>query len=291
VGNLGNSTGCHLHFEVHPKGGSIYADDTDPAAWLAANIGRSDEEEGTGSLPVAPARPVSNVPGLGFTIATFNVLGSTHTAPGGNKPAWREGPDRMRGAVTMLDRRRVDVVGFQEFQGNQLDAFRRLAGDRYAVWHPAGDTENAIGWRKADWTWVSGTSIKIPYFEGQPRRMPVVTLRFRHGDGEVMTFANFHNPADTGQHPHQGHWRAIATDREAALVQRLNAAGRRVFVTGDMNVHQYGLPGMVKPDPSWDGIDWILGTRGTRFIDQTVDKSGGISDHNLVAARVLVGDR
>jgi murein DD-endopeptidase MepM/ murein hydrolase activator NlpD len=35
VGQEGNATGCHLHFEVHPTGGTIYEDDTDPAAWLA----------------------------------------------------------------------------------------------------------------------------------------------------------------------------------------------------------------------------------------------------------------
>ena len=34
VGDEGNATGCHLHFEVHPYGGSIYEDDTDPQAWL-----------------------------------------------------------------------------------------------------------------------------------------------------------------------------------------------------------------------------------------------------------------
>jgi murein DD-endopeptidase MepM/ murein hydrolase activator NlpD len=34
VGTEGNSTGCHLHFEVHPFGGSIYEDNVDPAAWL-----------------------------------------------------------------------------------------------------------------------------------------------------------------------------------------------------------------------------------------------------------------
>lgn len=36
VGQEGNATGCHLHFEVHPSGGSIYQDDTDPASWLRA---------------------------------------------------------------------------------------------------------------------------------------------------------------------------------------------------------------------------------------------------------------
>lgn len=35
VGDLGNATGCHLHFEVHPTGGSMYADAVDPSAWLA----------------------------------------------------------------------------------------------------------------------------------------------------------------------------------------------------------------------------------------------------------------
>ena len=36
VGTLGNSTGCHLHFEYHPFGGSIYEDNSDPVAWWYA---------------------------------------------------------------------------------------------------------------------------------------------------------------------------------------------------------------------------------------------------------------
>lgn len=35
VGDLGNATGCHLHFEVHLKNGSIYGpDNTNPSPWL-----------------------------------------------------------------------------------------------------------------------------------------------------------------------------------------------------------------------------------------------------------------
>jgi murein DD-endopeptidase MepM/ murein hydrolase activator NlpD len=38
VGDLGNATGCHLHFEVHLKNGSIYGpDNTNPSPWLASN--------------------------------------------------------------------------------------------------------------------------------------------------------------------------------------------------------------------------------------------------------------
>jgi murein DD-endopeptidase MepM/ murein hydrolase activator NlpD len=36
VGAQGNATGCHLHLEVHPFGGTIYQDDADPRAWLHA---------------------------------------------------------------------------------------------------------------------------------------------------------------------------------------------------------------------------------------------------------------
>lgn len=36
VGAEGNATGCHLHLEVHPFGGTIYQDDADPRAWLHA---------------------------------------------------------------------------------------------------------------------------------------------------------------------------------------------------------------------------------------------------------------
>jgi murein DD-endopeptidase MepM/ murein hydrolase activator NlpD len=36
VGDEGNATGCHLHFELHPDGGSIYQDTTDPDPWLQA---------------------------------------------------------------------------------------------------------------------------------------------------------------------------------------------------------------------------------------------------------------
>lgn len=37
VGDLGNSFGCHLHFEVHPKDGGYADDDIDPHDWFAAH--------------------------------------------------------------------------------------------------------------------------------------------------------------------------------------------------------------------------------------------------------------
>ncbi|WP_028471527.1 M23 family metallopeptidase [Nocardioides alkalitolerans] len=38
VGSEGNSTGCHLHFEIHSNNGSIYEDNVNPSTWLRDRI-------------------------------------------------------------------------------------------------------------------------------------------------------------------------------------------------------------------------------------------------------------
>lgn len=44
VGAEGNSTGCHLHFEVHEKNGAIYGpDNVDPSTWLAQNVSKNTD--------------------------------------------------------------------------------------------------------------------------------------------------------------------------------------------------------------------------------------------------------
>lgn len=44
VGKEGNVSGCHLHFEVHLKNGSIYArGNVDPSTWLAENASRPSQ--------------------------------------------------------------------------------------------------------------------------------------------------------------------------------------------------------------------------------------------------------
>ncbi len=169
-----------------------------------------------------------------FTVATFNTLGSSHTGTGGNKAWLASGPARTRGAVRLLETYGVDVVGLQEFQRPQYRAFLRLTGGAYGVWSPRGDTENAVAWRRGRFRFVSASTLAVPYFDGHPRRMPVVRLQDLT-TGTVTTFLNVHNPADTRQYPRQGRWRAVAVAREVALVRRLSGAGARVVVTGDMN--------------------------------------------------------
>ena len=293
VGSEGNSTGCHLHFEVHPRGGSIYADNVDPTAWLAQNVGKSP----------GVIRPASAESG-DFIVATFNVLGHSHTVPGGNKPGYADSGTRMRWAVQLLDANAVDVVGLQEFQRPQKRRMLALAGDRYAVYSPLGDTENSIAWRRARWEFVEADTFAVPYFNGNPRRMPIVRLRDR-ATGEESIFVNVHNPADTRRFPAQGAHRAEAVRREYALVRQLvERYGVPVLITGDLNdrapvfceltagglLHAAagGSTGSPCRPPNFGGIDWIFGTRDMACADHTVLSGSLVSrttDHPLVLAR------
>jgi murein DD-endopeptidase MepM/ murein hydrolase activator NlpD len=57
VGDLGNATGCHLHFEVHLRNGSIYGpDNTDPSRWLAAAAVTPAGHEASNQLARGPLR-------------------------------------------------------------------------------------------------------------------------------------------------------------------------------------------------------------------------------------------
>ena len=209
VGDLGNATGCHLHFEVHPHGGSIYQDNINPSNWLHSHVGHPLNGQPPDVQTMAQAAAET---GAGFKVATFNTLGASHTTATGKHPGMASGPARTRGLVRLLERHHVDVAGLQEFQAPQYRAFIRLAGARYAVFHPPGDTENSIIWRRDRWRLVDGGWFTIPYFDGHRRRMPIARLTDRHGrgTGRLVAVLNVHNPADTRRYPHQQQWRARA---------------------------------------------------------------------------------
>ena len=116
-----------------------------PSSWLAQNVGR----------PTEPAAvPVSSSSDSAFTIATFNVLGASHTRAGGEKPWMASGRARVAGVIRLLDGYGVDVVGLQEFQRPQYETFRAHAGWTHDVWSPGYDKENAIAWRRSRWSFA-----------------------------------------------------------------------------------------------------------------------------------------
>lgn len=249
---------------------------------------------GQAGLSGGPLGAASPQPGgkSSFNIASFNVLGSSHTAAGGNKPGLASGVDRIRGAVSSLQRHDVDIAGLQEFQGDQQKAFRKLAPG-YGM---AAEKDNAIVWNQDKFRLVEKREFTIPYFEGHPRKMPVVRLQDRR-TGKEMWVVNVHNPADTKDHPHNAANRARAVAIEQHLLQQLQATGLPVMFVGDMNDHsmrgdlaQAGMSSS-RPGQGEGPIDWIFGSRGVQFSNYLQDRStvsSGTSDHALILSTATI---
>ena len=292
AGDLGNASGCHLHFEVHLRNGPIYGpDNVDPTPWLVANVGKHLGADDDRSVRVA----------------TFNVLGYSHTTPGGESRNHTDGVTRMGWSVQLLNATRVEVIGLQEFQPPQEAAFLRETAGAYALYptsHGHGGSANIIAWRNDQWAAIAANRVRVPYFHGAPLGMPYVLLQNRTSSQRLWV-VSVHNPADV-RGPAQ-RWRDRAVQIEAALINRLGADGTPVILTGDMNdrspffcsiilqapVHaasggtNAGAAGRDCDPPQGMGIDWIMGTQHVQFTGYTSVRHGLVrraSDHPLVYA-------
>lgn len=306
VGDLGNATGCHLHFEVHTKNGSIYGpDNVNPTTWLSQHVGKP--------LTVIPAvqhgRSGSDSSG-GFRLVTFNILGSSHTRHRGadQHPSWPSGSSRVPGMLRTLNHWGTDVAGLQEVQPDQRYAIARLSQGEYQMYPPAGSRgDNRVLWRTSTFTLLDTTSFSIPYFNGHRSPIPVVLLQQR-STGHKAWFASVHNPAETSRYHHQGVYRGRAIAAERAFARRMATGAIPVFILGDFNAKSSafcplahggllhsasgGNVGEGCHPPAQQQIDWIFGTPETRFTGYHVDETpqrAHISDHPVVIAQADIG--
>lgn len=306
------------------RAGAAFAALVVVAVAVVARLDSGDPDGGvSGSLTVSEPTPQAIVPGgiIGggpppqqtlptlFTISSFNVLGWGHTAPGGNRKGWADGRTRMQWQVDLLTEKDVDVVGFQEFQPQQYDEFKKLTGKAWGVYPGAelarAAMHNSIAWRRDTWRLVEKTTLAIPYFRGVRIRMPVILLE-NQVTRQQAWFGNFHNPANARGDAER--WRDIATNMQIAMANEKHAAGFPVFITGDMNEKDEYFcrmtagapmlaanggsngPGGCRP-PSPVQIDWIFGSDETLFSDYLSDRSLAVrrsSDHPMLTASVLL---
>lgn len=252
--------------------------------------GASSAHAGGGHYGSTPAQPGGK---SSFNVASFNVLGSSHTAAAGNKPGMASGVSRMRGAVAAMKSHHVDIAGMQEFQGPQQAAFKKLAPNFGVV----GEKDNAIVFNKKKFKLVEKRTVTIPYFEGHKRQMPVVKLQDK-ATGKQMWVVNTHNPADTKDHPHNAANRAKAISIEQSLMRQLQATGLPVIFTGDFNDrksvdHSMGSAGMnsAAPNKARSEIDYIFGSNGVNFSNYTADhrtQKNGTSDHPIIVSTASI---
>jgi hypothetical protein len=250
----------------------------------------------------------------GFRLASFNVLGDSHTRPGGNKPGFASARSRMGWTVQLVRGNGISVLGLQEYEPSQHGMFSSLAGGTWDVYPGLQlgrkGVRNSIAWNTSVFELVEAHTTTIPYFHGKPAVIPYVLLE--HKDtGRLAWFINVHNPAST-RGPAQ-HLRNQATAKEIALMNELqepqstNQLGVPTFLMGDFNEKaeafcmvtqgadaQAANGGTSTPcaPPGGHGIDWIFGsTPGVSFANY-VRMDGGLadraSDHPLIFADVTL---
>jgi len=245
-----------------------------------------------------------------FTISSFNVLGASHTV---NSRKWASGAVRIKRVNRLLNRHHVDVAGFQELQGSQLEKLLAITDGSWAFYPGLSgkriDSENSVGWRTDKFDLLQSTTLRIPYFNGGPRRMPLVLLRDK-ASGMMFYVTNYHNPAETKKFHHQGGWRAKATTIEIALQKQLyRLGGIPRFVTGDFNERapffcRFAKEAPVKaarPNTYYRNgkchankpraVDWILGARKVTFSNYSEWRGHLVditTDHPVITSQVTV---
>lgn len=294
-----------------PIGPSVPTPTEGSSGAQASAIQEAEKLAGSAQLQgaILEARPKprrSAPPTLTFRFASFNVLGSSHTA-GSKRRA--SGVTRMSQATSYVLDRGMSVVGWQEMQGDQRARFLSATGGKWGLYpggsKRSGDGDNSIAWRKDTWELIKTDTIPIPYFGGRPRNIPILLLRNKQ-TGIAAYFTNFHNPAD--KFGKVQHLRNIAKERQVNLFNELQAQGFPVFVTGDMNERRTWACQIVTGadmraaagGTGRDGcgvttnrvVDWIVGSHDVDFFNYVEDRGlGHITDHPVIYTDAKIDSR
>lgn len=232
-----------------------------------------------------------------FVLATYNVLGSSHTGRGGRR-GYAGGVPRLLRALDKIRGHGIDVIGLQELQPNQRDAFRAY-GTEFDIYTPPGGRfrDDSVAWRRDRFELVAGGSVSYPYFGGRLRPYPQVLLREKR-TGVRFFVTSYHNPA------YEGGTRARAVrmqiDNANALITRTK---RPMLITGDMNDRRTYVCPMVTSTPMRPAqgggcdadsraVDWLMGSSPnvvfSGFLLDWTTEHARLSDHPLVVATARV---
>jgi hypothetical protein len=241
-----------------------------------------------------------------FTLGSFNVLGSQHTAPGGDRQRFPPASVRSVAAANLMAKHGVDIVGTQELQNDQLAALQSRTGMAAypgLSWGSA-ETDNSILYDAGRFTMVSGSQFTIP-FMGRPRPQPILRLKER-ATGREFYVVNSHPSAGSGRYLTE---RRQGQATLVSIVNQLKQSGLPVFVTGDMNDREefycrvVPAAGLIapnggsygsgcRPPPGSIPVDWVVGAgeiSWSGYWRDTTPVTARTSDHFFISATAHVG--
>ena len=284
--------------------GSYSIDAEGPAGWWSASATCDDGSDPT-DVVLDPGETVTCTFAYAqprFTVASFNVLGASHSDNGGHASRFAAGTTRMSWTVGLIQRLGIDVIGMQEFQPPQATAFNRQTGNAFS-YYPSG-SPNVVAWRTSVFDRVDARPNLTPYINGLRVPMPAVRLRHKATGVDVWVMSA-HNAASLARTGNNDRWRAVAREQQVRLTRQLRAGGTPVIMTGDMNEREPyfcrytasgdmraaaggGTGGRCQPPPaSLARIDWVFGSRDISFSGYRAVKDGVVkrtSDHPLIVA-------
>lgn len=253
VGTEGNSTGCHLHFEVHPRNGSIYADGIDPSPWL-------DQHAGTAVTPIVAAPT-----GGQLRVLTANV-------------PFTLGDAAYAARVRALLATGPDVLLLQEAVHQDLTRITSTAPGRWGVFQGARGNERAsvVIYDASKYTATGG---QVLGFRG-PRYDRWITWAALTSADTRVAVASVHMPIKADDTPTRARYRAMNTAIKT-MRTRLEQAGYPVIFGGDWNAPLDRRRAQVEPVSFLASIgmttNWRYGKAcagGTRYTGGVLDGFG-----------------
>ncbi|MDN5743557.1 MAG: endonuclease/exonuclease/phosphatase family protein [Nocardioidaceae bacterium] len=231
-----------------------------------------------------------------FKMASFNVLASQHTEPGGQHAGWPGAGVRSGQTVGLIKAHHADVVGLQEVKSSQLSAI--TGGTGFRAWPGGGDPDNSVIYNPSKFEYVSGTTFSVWFMS---RNRPQTVLRLRHKQSRREFYV-------INMHPSAGHGGRYASSRNAAFdtvvsyINKLKSERVPIFLTGDMNdrgnfycrvvsrtglVAAQGGGGTCGSAPRMRPVDWVTAWGNVSFsgyVDDFSSENRRISDHPFVSA-------
>jgi murein DD-endopeptidase MepM/ murein hydrolase activator NlpD len=219
VGELGNTTGCHLHFEVHPTGD---ADTVDPSEWLKENVGTHENAPRGGGAPSDGS----------VTVMTANIRLTLSADVAANR-------------IRQLLAEDPDVLFLQEVSRRNLTRIASTAVGNWAVWQPPGiKGESALIW-DADRFQAGQVGVE-PGWSGRGESWIVWAL-LTSSDG-TLPVISLHMPSNSSKIPRMAELYQDATAHYQRLVARLSDAGYPPIIGADWN-HP-----LDRPRESWSPV-------------------------------------
>ncbi len=268
--------------------------------FVLATLPASSPSQAAPDAAQAAAAPAPRRPDVSFNMATFNILGSQHTAGAGG---FAPGVKRAGAVARIMRKLKISVASYQEVQDDQLRVLQNKMPN-FSIWPGQRLGNNGqrlqIAWDKRRFRLVRKGHINT-VFDNQIRPIPYVLL-FNRDSGRKFWVINVHNSPHSMEAE-----RDAAVARQVPLIKRLRRTGHAVFFMGDMNEKEEifcrivgetsleaangGRANPCRPPAMRLYIDWIFGAGNIRFSQYRAIRNKQVkftSDHHLIRTRVTL---